>query len=139
MKRWPNFVKRVESNNGQLFLTHDLSQDDPYLLYAALQSGPSCDIFSRDLFRTHAHQLELPELRATFRKWQRVHQYSFSSPTKSEMPKIFIQPPVKYQISAHQNSEGYWHVPWTEEETGAIAKLPDVPFEVPRYWLCFKL
>lgn len=138
MKRWPGFIKRVESNNGQVFLTENLSQDDPFFIYAALKSGPNCSIFSRDLLRTHAHQLG-PELGAIFRRWQRIHQYSYRSPTTASTPKIFVQPPIKYKIEAHKNSSGIWHVPWTEEGLDyAVSRIPEVPFEVPVRWLCFR-
>lgn len=139
MKRWPNFIKRVESNNGQAFLTENLSQDDPFFIYAALNSGPQCDIFSRDLLRTHAHQLG-PELGPIFRRWQRIHQYSYRSPTTSTTPKLFVEPPIKYKIEAHRNGSGYWHVPWSEGGNDYVVhKLPEVPFEVPVRWMCFRL
>lgn len=139
MKRWPHFIKRVESNDGQVFLTENLSEDDPYFIYAALKSGPTCDIFTRDLLRTHAHQLG-PHLGSIFRRWQRIHQWSYKSPTTSKVPKLFVRQPVKYKVEVHMNDSGFWHVPWTEEGNDfAVTKIPEVPFEVPVRWMCFKL
>lgn len=137
MKRWPNFIKRVETNNGEVFLTENLSQDDPFFIYAALKSGPNCSILSRDLLRTHAFQLG-PQLGPIFRRWQRLRQFSYKTPTTATVPKIFIEAPVKHKIEAHRNTAGYWHVPWTEEVT-TVSKIPEVPFEIPVRWMCFRL
>jgi hypothetical protein len=52
------------------------SQDDPFVLYAALYSGLGCDFMSGDLMRDHRFKLatEDVELRKIFLKWQRTHQ-----------------------------------------------------------------
>lgn len=75
MNSWPkndmNFIRR----NASIFLTDDLSQDDPFLLYAAIKSGPATDFFSRDLMRSHSYLLG-PQLKEIFRRWQQEHQYS---------------------------------------------------------------
>lgn len=50
------------------------SEDDPFLLYAALQSGNHCRFVSRDLMRDHKACLPDGATRRLFFKWQRGHQ-----------------------------------------------------------------
>lgn len=50
------------------------SEDDPFLLYAALHSGNHCRFVSRDLMRDHKACLADGGTRQLFFKWQRGHQ-----------------------------------------------------------------
>jgi hypothetical protein len=52
------------------------SQDDPFLLYAAMHGGIGTYFVSKDFMRTHKHRLGDVELANLFRKWQLARQYS---------------------------------------------------------------
>ncbi len=58
------------------------SKDDPYMLYAALQSGQNTLIVTRDEMRDHSYLLG-PQLQGWFRQWQLGHQivpyYSYNA------------------------------------------------------------
>lgn len=53
------------------------SQDDPFLLYAAMHSGPNTGFVSRDQMRGHAFKLSDPKLKQLFYRWQQRNQYDF--------------------------------------------------------------
>lgn len=63
MNRWPKATWGFVQQNATLFLTEDLSQDDPYLLYAALNCGKNTILVSRDLMRSHKFLLRDIHLR----------------------------------------------------------------------------
>lgn len=88
MNFWPKYEMDFIRKNSSIFLADNLSQDDPFLLYAALKSGPTTDFFSRDLMRGHSFLLG-PELKKVFRRWQQEHQYSLITTTNSG--KVVIQ------------------------------------------------
>ncbi|KAG8326650.1 hypothetical protein J6590_035744 [Homalodisca vitripennis] len=78
MKRWPSGDMSYIYNNAHVFLTEDISQDDPFLLYATLYSGLGTCFVSQDLMRGHKFLLADPKLQATFIKWQAKHQFCIS-------------------------------------------------------------
>lgn len=59
------------------FFVLNRSQDDPFLLYAALYSGVGTNFVSRDMMRGHKYLLKLHdrELNSLFWRWQCQHQY----------------------------------------------------------------
>lgn len=59
------------------------SFDDPFVLEAAITSGPKTIIVSRDLMRGHRFLLEDPDLRDIFKKWQLSNQYQVHYVDKS--------------------------------------------------------
>lgn len=108
------------------------SQDDPFLLYATLKSGPATDFVSRDLMRSHAHLLGT-DLKPIFRRWQQEHQY-YLAPGANTFGQVQIQVPIKFQMNAH-TVDGKWHIPYTDE----YLSTPPDSFELPRSWLCISL
>ena len=60
----------------QKFVTSGTSEDDPYLILAALHSGEHCFFLSNDFMRQHCHALGRvnPELARLFMQWQCSHQ-----------------------------------------------------------------
>jgi len=67
------------------------SEDDPFLLYAALNSGNHCLIVSRDLMRDHKASLSDALTRRLFFKWQRGHQmevFGLMSPVQKVRFKV---------------------------------------------------
>uniref|UniRef100_A0A182PQR1 Mitochondrial ribonuclease P catalytic subunit n=1 Tax=Anopheles epiroticus TaxID=199890 RepID=A0A182PQR1_9DIPT len=127
MDKWRSKEMKYIRENSFLFLTDDLSQDDPFLLYAALESGPKTDFFSRDLMRKHSFLLG-DELSSVFKRWQQEHQYSLLS----IMPdgRVLIKAPFKYELYAHKSCDNRWHVPLVE----LGYRIPKV--EKQNDWLC---
>ncbi|KAI7804292.1 putative mitochondrial ribonuclease P protein 3 [Triplophysa rosa] len=60
------------------FFTENISEDDPFLLYATLHSGDHCHFLSRDLMRDHKACFPDSVTRRLFFKWQRGHQLVIS-------------------------------------------------------------
>nr|CAG4637315.1 EOG090X0CGF [Ceriodaphnia reticulata] len=63
---------------AHIFITDNLSQDDPFLLYAAVQSKHT-KFVSDDLFRDHLYRLADPQLQNIFRLWQHRAQMQIVS------------------------------------------------------------
>nr|XP_036676687.1 mitochondrial ribonuclease P catalytic subunit [Drosophila suzukii] len=131
MRNWSKQAMHYVQSNASLFLTSNLSHDDPFLLYATLRSGQDTDFFSRDLMRSHAFHLG-PELKPVFRRWQQEHQFSLV--TQTQTGRIIVKEPIRHRLNAHEVS-GTWHVPYCE----AYTQHPTESFEVPANWLCLKL
>ncbi|KAL9881105.1 mitochondrial ribonuclease P catalytic subunit [Glossina fuscipes] len=131
MNKWPKNSIQYVRDNAAMFLADNLSQDDPFLLYAALKSGPKTDIFSRDLMRQHAYLLG-SELKCIFRQWQQQHQYSLV--TKTGSGKILIKEPTRYLCCAHK-TESTWHIPFKMQYTLHSSDS----FEIPEHWLCLNI
>uniref|UniRef100_A0A182QC24 Mitochondrial ribonuclease P catalytic subunit n=1 Tax=Anopheles farauti TaxID=69004 RepID=A0A182QC24_9DIPT len=131
MDKWRSKEMKYIRENSFLFLTEDLSQDDPFLLYAALESGPKTDFFSRDLMRKHSFMLG-DSLSGVFKRWQQEHQYSLLS----IMPegRVLIKDPFKYELYAHKSCDtNRWHVPLVEN----AYRIPKV--EKQNDWLCLSI
>ncbi|KAM7349712.1 mitochondrial ribonuclease P catalytic subunit [Cochliomyia hominivorax] len=131
MNNWPKKTMQYIKDNAAVFLANDISQDDPFLLYATLKSGQSTDFFSRDLMRQHAFLLG-PELKVIFRRWQQEHQYALV--TQTESGKIIVKEPIRHLICAHKVQD-IWHVPYKQEFSQHVADS----FEIPEQWLCIKI
>ncbi|KAK4297717.1 hypothetical protein Pmani_029885 [Petrolisthes manimaculis] len=117
----------LASKRVSLFTLNDLSRDDGFFLYAALQSGWGTKFITRDLLRDHLFKLELTSLRVTFRRWQRVHQI-FPELTKTGRVKLML--PAKFGTIAQGGVEG-WHIPYSDTSRR-------LPHEVPDTWLCLQ-
>ncbi|KAL7745692.1 hypothetical protein ACLKA6_009898 [Drosophila palustris] len=131
MRSWSKPAMQYIQSNASVFLTNNLSHDDPFLLYATLRSGQETDFFSRDLMRSHAFLLGT-ELKSTFRRWQQEHQYSLV--TQTQTGQIIVKEPIRYLLSAHKVNN-VWHIPCTETYT----PNPTDRFEVPEKWLCLHI
>jgi len=131
MAHWPkdqmNFIRR----NSHLFLADDISQDDPFMLYAALRSGPHTKIVSQDLMRDHSFLLDL-ESKKLFRQWQRQNQYSLIRTLQNG--KVVVQEPNNFELRAQKTNDS-WHIPFTSENHNFAYKT----FEPPSSWLCVKV
>lgn len=130
MNKWPKDSMFYIRENASLFLTNNLSHDDPFLLYATLKSGQSTDFFSRDMMRSHAFLLG-NELRTIFRHWQQVHQYSLI--TQTDNGRIIVKEPTRHLLCTHKVQDT-WHVPYKQ----SYSPNPVESFEVPESWLCIK-
>lgn len=67
MTKWPAW--NLITQNAKTFLTDDISQDDPYLLYCALICGINTKIISRDLMRSHVFLLKDQHYKRLFNRW----------------------------------------------------------------------
>lgn len=69
MKNWPVKNWNYINNYSTVFLTENISYDDPFLLYCALNSGNNTVIISRDLMRGHCFLLKGVHYRTLFKRW----------------------------------------------------------------------
>ena len=119
-----------------------VTEDDPYIMLAALQSGPTCKIVTNDLLRQHFHLLWRldPELGKAFTEWQVAHQvmvpahraYSRNMPPE----KIYFTDPVivnppKHALTASHSSP-FFHLPLApNREEQVLTSLT-----LPSQWIC---
>ena len=118
-----------------------VSQDDPYMILAALRCGPSCQIVTNDFLRQHYNILcsEDPSLAMLFSKWQvssQVRIIAFQGYSgkkyKSEVSKAdpLFYWPVKHDLVS-QCSLPLWHLPVRPSDTIN-------GFYIPETWVCIQ-
>lgn len=115
-----------------------VTQDDPYMILAALQSGRGCKLVTNDLLRQHNTTLAKfggPQLAKTFTEWQAQHQVriaELSGYYKEKDQVTFSDPqfvwPPSHNIKAHVTQQ-YWHLPLVTHETEGL-------LNIPKSWLC---
>ncbi|KAM0735153.1 Mitochondrial ribonuclease P catalytic subunit [Formica fusca] len=125
-KKLPIF-KYIEQR-ALVFLTDNLSVDDPYLLYATISSGKNAKFVSLDLMRQHKHSLKDMHLQREFRKWQCSHQYFVMKSANG----IHIQEPFVYMPTVQKNGD-CWHVPYVNDDFTYAES-----YEFPDKWYCLK-
>lgn len=131
MNKWPKSNWNYIKNNCTIFLAKDISQDDPYLLYCALHSGPKTIIVTRDQMRGHRHLLKDRKYKMLFTKWLAQRQYELLTFNKNDKP-IFRIPPHFSTIA--QNSENIWHIPYKSQD-----KNNSINDNYHKNWVCSKL
>ncbi|XP_044023556.1 mitochondrial ribonuclease P catalytic subunit [Siniperca chuatsi] len=109
------------------FFTENISEDDPFLLYATLHSGNHCQFVSRDLMRDHKACLPDGATRRLFFKWQRGHQLVVDGNLAAGR-RVRFQSIPSYDTIV-QTSADLWHVPYDDTEDRST-------YEVPQRWLC---
>nr|XP_055028147.1 mitochondrial ribonuclease P catalytic subunit [Misgurnus anguillicaudatus] len=109
------------------FFTENISEDDPFLLYAALHSGIHCNFLSRDLMRDHKACFPDSPTRRLFFKWQRGHQLVISHYTPGK--RVRFQRIATYDTIV-QTAGRSWHIPFDENGRDRAT------YEVPQNWLC---
>ncbi|XP_064421269.1 mitochondrial ribonuclease P catalytic subunit [Latimeria chalumnae] len=126
---WERRHMAAIQEKADCFFTENISEDDPFLLYATLYSGNHCKFLSRDLMRDHKACLSDGIARRLFFKWQRGHQLllSYYSPGK----RIQFENVLNYDTII-QTTEDTWHIPYDEDEVERCS------YEVPRKWLCLQ-
>ncbi|KAH9285327.1 hypothetical protein ECG_00999 [Echinococcus granulosus] len=121
-------VKALGNQTGvkvQAFLTDHKSNDDAFMIYLALWSGPNCYLFSNDEFRQHRFTLG-PDASPLLARWQAARQISL----RSAHPLTFLGPVLCDTIIQGSMTEG-WHVPY-ESGDQRPSYLP------PNTWLCLR-
>ncbi|XP_040055529.2 mitochondrial ribonuclease P catalytic subunit isoform X1 [Gasterosteus aculeatus] len=126
-RSWDRHNMKLLQQKAHCFFTDNISEDDPFLLYAALQSGNHCRFVSRDLMRDHKACLPDGATRRLFFKWQRGHQLVVDGHVAAGRRVRFQSIPSYDTII--QTSAGSWHVPYDDTEDRCT-------YEVPQRWLC---
>ncbi|MCJ8737241.1 hypothetical protein PDJAM_G00021760 [Pangasius djambal] len=126
-RNWHRHDMNQIKQKAHCFFTENISEDDPFLLYAALHSGNHCNFVSRDLMRDHKACLPDSATRRLFFKWQRGHQLVLSNFIPGK--KIRFQRTSLYDTIVQSHGKT-WHVPY-DEDGGERST-----YEVPQRWLC---
>ncbi|CAH1794172.1 unnamed protein product [Owenia fusiformis] len=130
VKHWN--IQRVRSINKivDMFFTQDLSEDDCFMLYAALYSGPNCRLCSNDELTDHKFVMP-EELREAFMLWQRSHQVMVTVGKGRGQPLIndLQKYDIRVTMDEHKGRVVSIHVPYDD--------LQDrVSYKRPNSWLC---
>ena len=131
-------------------ILENTSEDDPFFIAAALNSGPRTLILTNDLLRQHNFALQDPYLRKLFSYWQMQCQVyckwlSYES-DKSEgkgvyneadgqVRKVQLYFPSNYVLRATRTSNG-WHIPIAPPVPKTHFKVKPVSMIRPRTWAC---
>uniref|UniRef100_A0A3P8XIR8 Mitochondrial ribonuclease P catalytic subunit n=1 Tax=Esox lucius TaxID=8010 RepID=A0A3P8XIR8_ESOLU len=126
-RSWDRHDMILIQQKAHCFFTENISEDDPFLLYATLHSGNHCNFVSRDLMRDHKACLTECATRRLFFKWQRGHQLVLNSYIPGN--RVRFQRILSYDTIVQTNG-GSWHIPYD-----AIGE-ERCTYEVPQKWLC---
>ncbi|XP_029982502.1 mitochondrial ribonuclease P catalytic subunit [Sphaeramia orbicularis] len=126
-KTWDRNDMALIQQKAHFFFTENISEDDPFLLYATLHSGNHCKFVSRDLMRDHKACLPDGASRRLFFKWQRGHQLVVDGHVAARR-RVRFQSIPSYDTIV-QTSEDLWHIPYDDSEDRST-------YEVPQKWLC---
>lgn len=128
MNRWPAQTWNYIKNSATVFLTQNISEDDPYLLYCGLNSGKNTIIVTRDLMRSHRFLLKSVKHKILFNRWLSQRQHQFLRTDARGQP--VFKYPLPFTPSA-QKIKNYWHLPFDEVENQKQ--------EYINSWCCVKL
>ncbi|XP_064179487.1 mitochondrial ribonuclease P catalytic subunit isoform X1 [Anguilla rostrata] len=126
-RSWDRHHMSLVQKKAHCFFTDNISEDDPFLLYAALHSGNHCIFVSRDLMRDHKACLPNGAIRRLFFKWQRGHQLVLSTFVPGKRVR-FQQ--IQSFDTIIQTDRTSWHIPYDEDGGDRCT------YEVPQKWLC---
>lgn len=126
MLNWPvkymNNVRRM----SRFYAIDNESEDDPFMIWATLKSGPRAKFISNDLLRNHSFRLKDPELARLFKRWRLSHQYSIGM---NHLGKVIMEPFTEILPMPQKNLEnGYWHIPYNIDARS--------PYDIPKHWIC---
>ncbi|XP_044729425.1 mitochondrial ribonuclease P catalytic subunit-like [Chrysoperla carnea] len=134
MSKWKNIHMSQILKTSTLYLVQNLSQDDPFLLYAAMHNGPKTGFVSRDLMRGHSYRLKDPNLKMLFRRWQNNVQHQLIY--LDNQGNARVKHPLPY-VPIAQKQETYWHIPF---EINIENKSKNISSKVNSIqWACFKM
>ncbi|XP_061824399.1 mitochondrial ribonuclease P catalytic subunit isoform X1 [Nerophis lumbriciformis] len=120
-------MKRIQQK-AHCFFTDNISEDDPFLLYATLHSGNHCRFVSRDLMRDHKACLPDEATRRLFFKWQRGHQLVVHGYV-AVGTRVRFQSITSYDTIIQTTGET-WHIPYDDDIEDRSS------YEIPQKWLC---
>ncbi|KAH8860149.1 mitochondrial ribonuclease P protein 3 [Schistosoma japonicum] len=110
--RRPEFWNPIKMLGNQLgisvhkFCTNAKSEDDAFLLYMAMKSGPQCYIVSNDEYNNHRYSSG-PKLGKQISRWQSLRQLVLQPHGRS-----IYQKPSKCDLCVHGSLETGWHIPY---------------------------
>ena len=127
MDNWPRQIMENIRKLGHVHLIQDDSNDDPFIIYAALKSGPHAKFISKDLMRNHTFRLKDPKLSRLFKRWRLSHQLSFETrgPTDFKLIPFTSLLPVPQKNKDNKS----WHIPYDTDKLVS-------PYSIPTKWLC---
>ncbi|XP_064603516.1 mitochondrial ribonuclease P catalytic subunit-like [Liolophura sinensis] len=128
MSNWPQKEMAAIKQKADIFFAENQSADDPFLLYAALYSGPQTLIVSSDEMRDHRFLLG-PRLGQVFAQWQRGHQVYVDAVNK-KTNYVHMRMPRRFETVAQQDSGG-WHIPYEDQQER-------FSYHRPNAWLCLR-
>lgn len=108
------------------------SEDDIFLLYAAIHSGPNAYILSNDYMRQHKVAMG-PQFNELFKKWQQEHWYGF---TIGKDKPIELIKPMAFKMYSHKIDET-WHLPF--KTNAEIESKTWNKYEQPKNWACVRI
>ncbi|XP_053236242.1 mitochondrial ribonuclease P catalytic subunit isoform X1 [Podarcis raffonei] len=127
--QWHRNDMAALQKKAHFFFTENLSEDDPFLLYATLHSGSHCRFVTRDLLRDHKACLSDSLTRRLFFKWQRGHQMVLSDYIPGK--RIKFESVLNFDTIV-QTTGNTWHIPYDDNV------LKRSSYEVPTKWLCLQ-
>ncbi|XP_032999444.1 mitochondrial ribonuclease P catalytic subunit isoform X2 [Lacerta agilis] len=127
--QWHRNNMAALQKKAYFFFTENVSEDDPFLLYATLHSGSHCRFVTRDLLRDHKACLSDSLTRRLFFKWQRGHQMVLSDYIPGK--RIKFESVLNYDTIV-QTTGNTWHIPYDDNV------LERSSYEVPTKWLCLQ-
>ncbi|XP_068847077.1 mitochondrial ribonuclease P catalytic subunit [Capricornis sumatraensis] len=125
--RWRRVEMEKMQKQASFFFADNISEDDPFLLYATLHSGNHCKFITKDLMRDHRACLPDAKTQRLFFKWQQGHQLAIVS--KHPGAKITFQHILSYDTVVQTTGDS-WHIPYDDNLVERYS------YEVPTKWLC---
>lgn len=125
--RWRKDEMANLQKQAHCFFADNISEDDPFLLYATLSSGNHCKFITNDLMRDHKACLPDAKTQHLFFKWQRGHQLAIRSVFPGS--HITFQHTLTYDTVVQTTGDS-WHIPYDEDLVERCS------YEVPTKWLC---
>ncbi|KAG5450384.1 Mitochondrial ribonuclease P catalytic subunit [Clonorchis sinensis] len=107
------------------FITNQRSDDDIFMLYIALWSGPRCHLVSNDEFKQHRFTVGL-DLGMRISQWQATRQIALCQQRRQP----FLEP-IQCDTRAHGSLSIGWHIPYDDKSQ----RRSYVP---PNHWICIK-
>ncbi|XP_023227183.1 mitochondrial ribonuclease P protein 3-like [Centruroides sculpturatus] len=128
MKNWPRKYMDSIQQMAHVFYTDNISQDDPFMIYAAVYSGPKTLVMTKDLLRNHKFSLQDPTLAMYFERWRSTHQM-FLDRVYKETGTVKYQEPLHHSITAQGSMTDSWHIPYDNNNVQG-------PYDICEHWLC---
>ncbi|NP_001288190.1 mitochondrial ribonuclease P catalytic subunit [Equus przewalskii] len=125
--RWRRDEMEMVQKQASCFFADNISEDDPFLLYATLHSGNHCKFITKDLMRDHKACLPDAKTQRLFFKWQQGHQLAIINRLPGS--KITFQRILSHDTVVQTTGDS-WHIPYDEDLVERYS------YEVPTKWLC---
>lgn len=127
MKHYPVSVKT--ENNITIFSPR--SEDDPFVIYAAMSKGLGTKFLSRDLMRQHKSLLKNAPMQRLFNQWLWTHQYKIRFHQDNIGFKVIEPSPI---LLIPQRINNSWHIPVFASDAPMNTDFHSPPLK----WVCFQ-